>query len=176
MNNKENAPMYAPINDYPWYLACSDGYVINTDSGHILKGSVKKTGYVEILLRDENGTPHYVTEHRIIAQCFCERSEGANEVNHIDGNKENNAAYNLEWVTREKNLIHAFETGLMPNNTAPKRVIAEDMETGETITFPSIYQAAKCLQISKGNICMCCQGIRPYANGYLWRYVDEDKP
>jgi len=33
-------------------------------------------------------------------------------VNHIDGNKENNAASNLEWADRHEQLDHAYRLGL----------------------------------------------------------------
>lgn len=164
-------PKYMPVQEFPWYLACSDGYVINTDTGHVLVGSLKKTGYVELLMVDADGNPHYRLLHRIIAKAFIENEENKPEVNHIDGNKCNNRADNLEWVTREENLRHAYEIGLMPNDTTPKAVIATSMDTGEQMKFPSIYKAARFFGISQGNICMCCKGIRPHANGYYWRYV-----
>ena len=47
-----NIPKYMPVRDFPWYMACSDGYVINVDTGHVLIGSKKKTGYTEILMVD----------------------------------------------------------------------------------------------------------------------------
>lgn len=167
-------PKFCPVDEFPWYLACSDGYVINTDTGHVITGSAKKTGYMEILMRDGEGNPHYRLLHRVIAKAFIENAEHKPEVNHIDGNKQNNAAENLEWVTREENLQHAFDTGLMPNDTTPRKIRATDIETGEQIEFPSIYQAAKATGISKGNICLCCKGGRPTASGYVWRYVDGE--
>ena len=162
--------MYMPVPNFPWYLACSDGYIINADTGYVLRGTVKKSGYVEILLVDEDGKPHYKLLHRIIADCFCEKHNTANEVNHIDGIKTNNHYSNLEWVTREENLKHAYENGLMPNDATPKKVEAIDIETSEKMIFDSIYQASKNLGISQGNICMCCKGKRPYASGFYWRY------
>ena len=169
-----NDNTFRPIKDFPWYLACRDGYVINSDTGHIMQGSLKKTGYVEIVLTDAEGLPHYRLLHRIIAEAFCEKAEGQSEVNHINGRKTDNRAENLEWVTRAENLRHAYETGLMPNNAVPKPVIAKNMDTGEEMAFPSIYKAARFFNISQGNICMCCKGERPYANGYFWQY-DEQK-
>lgn len=170
----QNRPMYMPVTEFPWYLACSDGYVINADTGHILVGSKKKTGYIEILMVDEDGKPHYRLLHRVIAEAFVENNENKPEVNHIDGDKTNNRADNLEWVTREENLRHAYETGLMPNDATPRKVIAVSVETGMTMTFDSIYHAAHALNISQGNICMCCKGQRPNAGGFFWKYAGGD--
>lgn len=169
-----NDMTFSPCPDYPWYLVHRDGFLVNTDTGHILTGTRKKTGYVEVCLRDENGGPHYQLLHRIVAKAFCERPDGSDEVNHINGDKTDNRADNLEWVTREENLRHAHDTGLMPNDATPKAVQATNMDTGEQLIFPSIYKAARFLGISQGNICMCCKNLRPYAGGYYWEYKDAD--
>lgn len=165
---------FRTIPGYSSYLASSGGYVLNAKSGKILEGSRKQTGYVEVTLTDDSGVAHSLLLHRIIAVAFCEAREEASEVNHINGIKEDNRAENLEWVTHGENLQHAYETGLMPNNATPKAVTATNMETGEQITFPSIYKAARFFNISQGNICMCCKGLRPYANGYFWDYQEDE--
>ena len=164
--------LFAPVNGFPRYLACREGFVINTDSGHILRGGKKKSGYVQVILCDEDHKPHTKLLHRIIAEAFCEQEDGETEVNHKNGIKDDNRADNLEWVTRSENLEHAYREGLMPNDATPKSVIAVSTETGEQMAFPSIYSAARFLGISQGNICMCCKGERPYAGGYYWRYAE----
>jgi hypothetical protein len=47
--------------------------------------------------------------HRVIARAWIENPNSKPQVNHIDGNKLNNHASNLEWVTNQENQIHAYE-------------------------------------------------------------------
>lgn len=162
------------IEELPLYLVCSDGYVINAHTGAVIKGSVKKSGYVSVCLYTKEHKAKHRLLHRLVANAFCEREPQKSEVNHIDGNKLNNSADNLEWVTRDENLMYAYKNGLMPNCTASKKVLAINIETGEHAEFSSIYTASKLTGISKGNICMACKGNRPYAGGFYWQYKQED--
>lgn len=45
--------------------------------------------------------------HRLVAFAFLDKIDGKDYVNHIDGNKSNNNAENLEWVTSLENHRHA---------------------------------------------------------------------
>ena len=164
---------YAIVSEYEDYMASSEGDIISLKTKKKLTGGLKPTGYREVILF-KDGTQKSLLVHRIIAQIFCEKKEGATEVNHINGNKDDNRACNLEWVTHEDNLKHAYETGLMPNDATPKAVVATNMETGEQMLFPSIYKAARFFGISQGNICSCCKKARPYANGYYWDYLTQE--
>ena len=49
--------------------------------------------------------------HRLVARAFFGNKEGF-DVNHKDGNKQNNTISNLEWCTHKENMQHAFRTGL----------------------------------------------------------------
>lgn len=49
--------------------------------------------------------------HELVATAFCGMMHPG-EVNHKDGNKLNNCAENLEWVSRRDNLIHSYDIGL----------------------------------------------------------------
>lgn len=54
--------------------------------------------------------------HRLVAELFLDKpSEDKTQVNHIDGNKENNHYKNLEWVSPKDNIKHMHENGLNIN-------------------------------------------------------------
>lgn len=85
----------------------SDGVSVRL-KGKILKSSLEGNGYLTICL----GRKKTKTVHRLVAMAFCENPKQKNFVNHIDGNKTNNSASNLEWVTQHENNTHAARAGL----------------------------------------------------------------
>ena len=76
----------------------------------IISGSKHKDGYIFATIHGRQ-TP----VHRIVCSAF--HSDSFKEglvVNHIDGNKYNNFADNLEWVTQKENIRHSIENNLQP--------------------------------------------------------------
>ena len=68
-----------------------------------------KYEYVQMHIKD---VPYTEAVHRAVAKAFILNPENKPMVNHIDGNKRNNCADNLEWATCSENHQHAFATGL----------------------------------------------------------------
>lgn len=72
----------------------------------------RENGYLRVSLY-KNGRPKYHQISRLVATHFiCEKPFENAQVNHIDGDKSNNHASNLEWVTPSENILHAYRTGL----------------------------------------------------------------
>ena len=91
------------------YTVSEDGVVIGP-SGRPLKFFKTAKGYMSQTIRGKT-----VRLHRAVAKAFIPNPENLPEVNHIDGNKLNNHASNLEWTTHKKNMEHAYSTGLAKN-------------------------------------------------------------
>lgn len=68
-----------------------------------------RPGTVSIIL---NKKLHKFSIHRLIAYEFLPNINNLPEVNHIDGDRHNNVASNLEWCTGSYNMYHAYRTGL----------------------------------------------------------------
>ncbi len=76
-----------------------------------LKVCVSGFGYAFVgLTKDKIHKTTFV--HCLVAKAFIANPNGYPVVNHIDGNKTNNHAENLEWVTYSENLLHAYSLGL----------------------------------------------------------------
>ena len=75
--------------------------------GRVLSTNKVSTGYLRAVL-SVDGKYNHVYVHRLVADAFVPNPQGKLEVNHKDGNKKNNVASNLEWVTHSENGLHAF--------------------------------------------------------------------
>ena len=70
----------------------------------------KKTGYMQVMLcRD--GVQKRIHTHKLIALTFIGDNPAALEINHKDHDKTNNAAENLEYMTRLENLRYSIAAG-----------------------------------------------------------------
>ena len=75
-------------------------------SGKMLNIGRNKTGYCYVVLC-KNGWTKSISVHRLVALTFISNPENLPQINHIDEDKTNNNASNLEWVTARQNQNHS---------------------------------------------------------------------
>lgn len=104
------------ISEAPDYEISDFGNVRNRMTGRSVKTRVvKRFGYVLVNLQVGcKGKRKQKTfrVHRLVAKAFLANQNNLPQVDHIDGNKKNNCAWNLEWVTESENTKRAFNNGL----------------------------------------------------------------
>ncbi len=99
---------------------------------YILRTSLSTKGYPQINLKVNNkGVTRAI--HRLVALAFIVNLKNKPQVNHKDGNKENNHVDNLEWVTNIENMEHATKNELKPKiiSLANREEIKKLWSTGE---------------------------------------------
>lgn len=96
--------------------------IINTKIGlrHPVKGRVLSptgngNGYLVAYFRKDNKRfNRYV--HRLVAEAYIPKVDGLDQINHKDGNKQNNNVSNLEWTNPKLNNKYAYDIGLCDIN------------------------------------------------------------
>lgn len=154
----------------------------NTHSPHIMALTKSSTGYLHVQLY-KNKKPRTFNVHRLVADAFIKAVSFAEEINHIDGNKENNSVSNLEWVTKSENQLHSLKLGLhspSPNknrfgkdNPSSKSILQYDKSGNFIRRWDSVSDAARFFNVRPSTISICLTGRRPSMCGYKWLYETE---
>lgn len=92
-----------------------NGKVFATRKERLLTPQQLPDGYWQVPLTLPGEKQRRFLVHRLVAYTFTPNVNSKPFVNHKDGNKSNNVADNLEWVTRSENAKHAFALGLQSN-------------------------------------------------------------
>ena len=95
------------------HAAAANGEILNLKKMQLAQPTLRKDGYVQV--------GHQKLWHRVVATCWLTRPEGASHVHHINGDKADNRASNLEWVTPKRHRSEHGPTRLgIPQSEATK--------------------------------------------------------
>lgn len=130
-----------------------NGKYLVSDEGRVFR---KKKGlYFEHKTRINKGYVMYErfkSVHRLVAIAFIDNPDNKAEVNHKDGVKTNNNVCNLEWMTHQENVQHAWDNGLATKSeesgVAKRPIICVQTQC----IYPSLYSASLELDIPTSNI------------------------
>jgi len=136
------------INDVKGYKVSNYGRVRN-HKGRITEGHNQASGYLWVSISSKQ----YLL-HRIVARAFIPNPENKEQVNHIDGNKQNACVNNLEWCTNVENQIHKVKSGL--SNHYTRKIIQYDLQMNKINEFNSQKEASTKLKIINASINKCC--------------------
>lgn len=106
------------LSNYPDYEVSSLGRVrrvtpttARPNGGLLKQHAHHRCGYMNVRV-STGGVPKNKLVHDLVAQEFLGVRPDGFHINHIDGDKANNAAGNLEYVTPLANVHHAYSLGL----------------------------------------------------------------
>lgn len=145
-----------------------DRYVWNHNGfvkreGKILKPSLNKHGYKDVTLSKDNVRKKHRV-NRLVAEAFIENPENKEQVNHIDRDKTNNNVNNLEWVTRQENITHAY----LLNNENSNMILLKDDSEKAISQYSSIKSLSDSTNINSNKVLKTLKN-----NNVFFEYIDN---
>lgn len=148
-----------------------------TQPERILRPRINR-GYYRVNL-SKNNHPFDKRIHRLVAEAFIPNPENKPEVDHIDGNVQNNNVDNLRWVTPKENMQNEKTKDVLchrkkrygEKNHSSIPIICEELQT----LFWGANEAQRVTGIWQQSICKVLKGKRNTAGGFHWRYATESE-
>lgn len=152
---------------------------LHLGKNRILRSTPNSCGYHKVeLYKNKKSKVFYV--HRIVAMSFIDNTYGKPQINHIDGNKNNNSVSNLEWVTASENQKHALKNNLHAPSyfkgrkgvlSSNSREVMQFTKDGLLVNYYySIVDAANAVGCKPNSITQALTNKNKTCNGYVWKY------
>jgi len=171
---KSNQEIWTPVAEYEdLYIVSNMGRLARKfKSGYkLLHPSDNQRGYQKVTL-SRGGVLRTFSVHRLVALHFLPNPLSLPEVNHINEDKMDNRACNLEWCDRSYNVN--FGTRTEKQKTKVSRPVVQITLIGFPVAvYESGIQAERETNICSQSICACCRGKRKTAGGYRWLYEED---
>lgn len=166
--------IYREVKGYEDYLISNYGKVFSLHANRLMAPALDAGGYCFVKIGGRQGK--HMSIHRLVASAFLKNPDKKRTVNHKDGDKQNNAVFNLEWATHSENERHAWtnemkKTSLLRLQKVSRAVKQLTMD-GEVINeFYSARHASKCVGVDGSSIIKCCKGKMAHTKGFKWKYA-----
>ena len=134
------------------YAVSQSGVIYSRKFDRPLGQRVNNCGYKVINIICDNGQKMCTGVHRLVAITFLDNKRGLEEVSHIDDNRLNNDASNLEWITREANLNKAHRLKLMKTAGGHGRSVRKVNDDGTFQDYKSIKSASEANGLSNTSV------------------------
>lgn len=142
-------------------------------AGKTLKQGKDNKGYMTVVLCANKQQTKKV--HRLVASAFLPNPENKPQINHINGNKQDNRTDNLEWCSQSENMLHAWATGLQKrehkkNDSRSIKITQYSCDMKKLEVFPSMMEAERKTGIHSASISRAAKHGGK-AGGYIWKYA-----
>lgn len=164
-------------------LFCSDEYSVDdlgnvySKKGKILKSALTSKGYCNVSLRID-GKQKTMAVHKVILKSFVPQPSEKHQVNHKDGNKQNNALSNLEWCTPKENIRHSLyvlnNIDKAHNHYQGKKAIIAIHASGWSKKFRSMSECARYLGCDRASVYKAISGINNSCKNCTFKWADGE--
>lgn len=162
--------MWKTIDEQGKYSVSENGDIRNNATGRMLKPFSTWNGYLRVCILGK--CPRV---HRLVADAFLRNENGYTQINHKDGNKQNNRYDNLEWCSASQNIQHSYKAGLRKPNyeniKEPRAVLQFSLDGDLVAKYESIIAVERELGYNNSSISKVCKGKQNTAYGYKWQYA-----
>lgn len=152
----------------PKRAARSNGCKVSYE-GKLLQPAKNKKGYLIVGL-SRDGALSTKAVHRLVAEAFLQNNDNLPCVNHIDEDKSNNHAENLEWCSIEYNNNYGTRNERI--SATASRAVQMILDGKVIAEYPSAKKAHEATGATPSHVNECCNGKRKTANGFEWRYKE----
>lgn len=157
---------WVELKDWENYKISNYGRILNKQTNKIKTPHLHHSGYYTISMHKNVGAKYYILS-RLIGLHFVQNPNNLPEINHKNKIRRDNRITNIEWNLSVENSKHRM-IGLEYDKRRP--IIQLDLNNVIIKEWNSIYDAAKTLSVSAGNIITTIQGKHKHAYGYKWKY------